>query len=113
MPGRCAVGLPKSSVGCTHHQPSVGSVKLRRDDFRHGFRRCHVPWEPHLTSHLQKSRGGMFIMARAGVASDSGAWGWGWGGGESSTTNCWRLLPDFVRSCQALAEKHLQLTHGK
>lgn len=59
----------------------------------------------------------MFIMARAGAASDSGVRGGGGGGGggsrESSTTNCSRLLSDFVRSRRALAEEHLQLAHGK
>lgn len=40
------------------------------------------PGNLHLPSHFQKSRGGMFVMARAGAASDSGAWGRGRGGGE-------------------------------
>lgn len=35
------------------------------------------PGNPHLPSHFQKSRGGMFVMAGAGAASDSGEWGGG------------------------------------
>lgn len=51
------------------------------------------PGHPYLPSHFQKSRGGMFAMARAGAASDSGAWGrGGGGGGESSIKNCFLTL---------------------
>lgn len=69
------------------------------------------PGNPHLPSHFQKSRGGMFAMARAGAASDSGAWGRGRRRGWGEFNN--KLLSDFVRSRRALAEKHLQLAHGK
>lgn len=71
------------------------------------------PGNPHLPSHFQKSRGGMFAMARAGAASDSGAWGRGRrrGRGRGEFNN--KLLSDFVRSRRALAEKQLQLAHGK
>lgn len=65
------------------------------------------PGNPHLPSHFQKSRGGMFAMARAGAASESGAWGRG--RGEFNN----KLLSDFVRSRRVLAEKQLQLAHGK
>lgn len=33
------------------------------------------PGDPHLTSHYQNSRGGMFIMARVSAASDPGGRG--------------------------------------
>lgn len=94
----------------------MGSAKLRRDDVRDMVSAgATFPGNPHLTSHFQMSSGGMFIMTRAGAASDSGVRGGGGGGGgrEGSTTNCSRLLSDFVRSRRALAEEHLQLAHGK
>lgn len=71
------------------------------------------PGNPHLPSHFQKSRGGMFVMAGAGAASDSGAWGRGRRRGQGRGEFNNKLLSDFVISRRALAEKHLQLAHGK
>lgn len=53
------------------------------------------PGNPHLTSHYQKSRGGMFIMARADAASDPG------GEGGRCSTNRSRLLYDCEESSGA------------
>lgn len=71
------------------------------------------PGNPHLPSHFQKSRGGMFVMAGAGAASESGAWGRGRRRGQGRGEFNNKLLSDFVISSRALAEKHLQLAHGK
>lgn len=84
----------------------MGPAKLRRNDFRHGFLRCHVPWEPSSAFTLSEEQGwNVYHDKGADAASDSG------GGG--STRNCSRLLHDFVRSPQVLAEKHLQPAPGK
>lgn len=91
----------------------MGPAKLCRNDFRHGFLRCHVPWEPSSAFTLSEEQGwNVYHDKGADAASDSGVWG-GRGKERESTTNYSRLLHNFVRSPQVLAEKHLQPAPGK
>lgn len=73
----------------------MGSAKLRRDDVRDMVSAgATFPGNPHLTSHFQMSRGGMFTVTRAGGASDSGVRG---GGGEGGGAG--RVQQQIARGC--------------
>lgn len=66
------------------------------------------PGNPHLTSHYQNSRGGMFIMAKGGCCF----WSWREGGSvvqQQIALSCFMT----VRNLQVLAAKHLQVAHEK